>query len=457
MNILMTGATGLIGKEIGKLLVSQGHELTVLTRNTNEAQSSLPFPARLVEWKHYNNPLSPEVFNEIDSVIHLAGESIASGRWSNKRKKEILESRQLGTRNLVNAIMASSGRVKQFISASAIGIYGDTQNEVDENSSQANDFLAKVCVAWEDEAKKLKQKSVKVINPRIGIVLSRHGGAMEKMLPLFSLGIGGVIGSGKQWMSWIHIEDLAQMFVHFVNNPNLEGAYNAVAPEPATNKVFSKTLAKALGKNLFIPVPSIALKIGLGEMSKLVTGGQKVSSKKIQGTNFQFKFASLVSALNEICSPLTKGQKEALYEIWLPNKVSEIFPFFSDEKNLEVLTPKHLKFQVLKKSTPDMQKGTLIDYRLNLYGIPLKWRTLIESWQVNKQFTDEQLKGPYKKWHHTHEFIEFAGGTLMRDRVHYKMPFGLLGEAITGPLVKSDVNKIFSYRRRVIAKIFTSK
>ena len=454
MKILITGATGLIGKEIGKKLFSEGHEIIVLTRNIDDGKVSLPFPAKLLPWKHFSDPLPSVYFDNIDSVIHLAGESIASGRWTSERKKIIHDSRIIGTRNIVNAIKSSNRSVKQFISTSAIGIYGNEKEWVDEKSPLGKDFLAQVCKQWEHEAQELQGIGVNVINPRIGIVLSSRGGAMDKMLPIFSLGLGGVIGSGKQWMSWIHQEDLTNMFIHFINNPELKGAFNAVSPNPVSNKDFSKKLATALGRNLFFPVPSIFLKLALGEMSDLVIKGQRVSCQKITSHGFKFKYTELDLTLENICSIMRSGHQEVFSEIWLPKKTTEVFPFFTDEKNLEKLTPKYLNFNVLKKSTETINEGTLIDYQLKLHGFAIKWRTLIESWEPGKKFVDSQIRGPYKIWHHTHEFEELAGGTLMRDRVLYKLPMGWIGQLISGPFVKSDVARIFAYRKKIIAQIF---
>jgi len=456
MKILMTGATGLVGKELGKALVREGHELVVLTRDPLKARALLSFPATLVEWKDHTQLIPPRHLEGVDTVIHLAGENIADGRWSKKRKGLILDSRVQGTRNIVRAIKAEGKSVKRFISTSAIGIYGETSDWVNEDAPVGRGFLADVCLGWENEAKALSEAGVSVAIARIGIVLSRQGGALEKMLLPFSLGLGGVIGSGKQWMSWIHREDLTRLFVHLVNHPELTGPFNAVAPAPATNKDFSRALAKALGRSLFFPVPAIALKLGLGEMATLITGGQRVACKNIREAGFRFKYSELSEALTELCAPLLNGQKELLAEIWLPKSREEVFPFFSDEKNLETLTPEHLSFKVLQKSTPQISEGTLIDYRLKVHGVPLRWRTLIENWEPGKKFVDRQLKGPYALWHHTHEFSDFAGGTLMRDRVLYRLPLGRLGDAVAGWFVKKDVTGIFSYRQQTIRRIFNS-
>lgn len=457
MKILMTGATGLVGKELGKALVEEGHELTVLSRNPKSAKRSLPFPATVFKWEHYSKEIPSESFDGVNAVIHLAGESIAGGRWTSKRKKKIYESRILGTRTLVQAIQKNKNHsIKQFISTSAIGIYGDGSELVTEDSPKAHDFLATVCKEWEKESQALSESGIHVVNPRFGIVLSTQGGALEKMLFPFSMGLGGAVGNGKQWMSWIHIKDLVNMLIHFVKNPNLSGAFNAVAPNPVDNKEFSQILAKSLGSSLFLPVPALALKLALGSMSALVIEGQKVSADKIKSTGFQFEFNNLESALNDLCKNLKNGQHEFLSETWFTQNKEEIFPFFVEAKNLEKLTPDFLKFKVLSKSSQTIQEGTIIDYKLSLYGVPMKWKTLIKDWSPSKQFVDTQLKGPYKLWHHTHDFIDFAGGTLMRDRVLYRIPFGWIGNLGGTLFVQFNVKKIFAYRQKVMSKIFKS-
>lgn len=454
MKILITGATGLVGKDIGKKLASKGYEVTVLSRDPERAARQLPFPATILQWKDYSEPVPPEYFNGINTVIHLAGESIAEGRWTKKRKQKILDSRVLGTRHLVEGILKSNGSVKRFISASAIGIYGNGQDWVDENARPANDFLATVCRAWEAEAQKLTPFGISVANPRIGIVLSRKGGALTKMLLPFSLGAGGVVGDGSQCMSWIHQDDLTNLFSFLVENPQVTGPVNAVAPMPVSNKTFSHLLASSLGTRLFFPVPRFLLRLALGEMSVLVTKGQRVSASKILSQGFHFIYETPEAALEDLCAPLKNGQQELLEEIWLPKKIPEVFPFFTDEKNLERLTPENLNFHVLKKSTQEIREGTLIDYRLKLRGIPMRWKTKIEDWQPNRRFVDIQLSGPYKYWHHTHEFEDFAGGTLMRDRVRYLLPLGRLGQVVAGLHVNADVKRIFTFRTLVISRLF---
>lgn len=457
MKVLLTGATGLIGKEIGKKLVEEGCQLVVITRDRTRTIAELPYPATIFEWKETDGNFPIESLKDVEGVINLAGESIANARWTTKQKKTIYESRIITTKKIVDAINKmpkSEMKVHTFISASAIGIYGESYiADIKEESILGNDYLASVCKDWEAATKDLNP-SIRVVHPRIGIVLSRHGGALEKMLPLFTHYLGGKLGHGNQWMSWIHITDMVRLLSFALTHSLMSGPINSVAPSPEKNKDFTKKLAVALDKWAILPAPALALKLALGEMSAIVLGGQHVSSKKAESYGFVFKYPTLESALEEICEPLKDGTNEIFTEQWVPKTPEQLFPFFSDEKNLEKLTPAFLNFKVLNKSTPSIGKDTLINYRLSLHGIPLKWQTHIEQWTPGKSFVDNQIKGPYAKWHHLHEFIPYAGGTLMRDRVHYRVPLGILGSLVSGYKVKGDVNKIFSHRRKVISNLF---
>lgn len=457
MKILMTGATGLIGKELGQALAKSGHEITVLSRNIEKAKAELPFPAHVFKWNGDQGEIPLEALKEIEAVINLAGESIGAGRWTAESKKLIYDSRIEGTRNLVKAIikMHEEGnlKIKDFISASAIGIYGDRSNTLlHEDTFHGNDYLAKVCEDWEKEAQILTEMNIRVVNPRIGIVLSQYGGALDKLLPLFTNGIGSAVGTGNQWMSWIHHQDLVRLFQHVLENKSITGPVNAVAPDPVTNLVFSKILARTLKKRLFPKVPSFILKLALGEMSTLVLSSQRVSCAKVLQSGFTFNYPRVEEAFQEITTYIREGHQEYFAEQWVARSPDEIFPFFTNEGNLEKLTPEFLSFKVMGKSTPYINSGTIIDYRLSLYGLPFYWKTEIKNWEPGRKFVDVQLKGPYKSWHHTHEFIPFLNGTLLRDRVLYRLPLGTLGNLVAGLKVTSDVKKIFSFRRWFISR-----
>lgn len=459
MKILITGATGLIGKELGQVLVTKGHTINVLSRNISKARAELPFPAQIYKWNPEEGEIPGEALQGVEAIINLAGESIGAGRWNNKRKKLIYESRIEGTRKLVKAItqLHKSGncKVKDFISASAIGIYGNRKDHLlSESAELGNDYLARVCKDWEKESEALSSLNIRVVNPRIGIVLSQYGGALDKLLPLFTNGIGSAVGSGLQWMSWIHHTDLVHLLIHLLEKQNISGPVNAVAPHPVTNTEFSKILASTLNKWLLPRVPSLILKVALGEMAALVLDSQRVVPEKALQSGYTYKYPQLKDALKEITTHLQAGHQEYFAEQWVPHTPDEVFPFFCDENNLEKLTPEFLKFKVLQKSTPQIVTGTIIDYRLSLYGLPFYWKTEIKDWEPGIKFVDTQLKGPYKTWHHTHEFLPFAGGTLLRDRVLYRLPMGLLGNLVAGMKVKLDVMKIFSFRRQFISKIY---
>ena len=458
MKVLITGATGLIGKEIGKHLVEMGHQLTVLARSPEKARSELPFPATILKWEGSAAEVPAAAVAEHEVVINLVGESIAGGRWTEERKKKIYDSRILSTRSLVNAIEAlpqNKNKLKAFVHGSATGIYGNRGDEVLSESSApdaGDDFLAHVTRDWEAEADRVSQVApqVRLTKVRTGIVLARQGGTLPMLLPIFNSALGGKLASGQQWMSWIHIDDITALFVECALNDKMRGAINGTAPEPARNARFTVEFARALGRPVSLPAPKFALKLILGEMSNVVLASARCTPEAALHAGFQFKYPDLVGALRELCEPLKKGQHEFFAEQWVPRKPSEIFPYFSSETNLEELTPPFMGFKVLRKSPGPMKAGTLIDYRLAVHGIPMKWKTRIEEWIPEERFVDNQLRGPYKRWHHTHTFRELAGGTLMTDCVHYRLPLGWLGDVTAHWKVLEDVKSIFAYRRQKV-------
>jgi len=302
MKILVTGGTGFVGHSLVRKLIEANHKVVLLTRNPESTKSKTSEPAEVYGWEPETTTPPKEAYNGIDAIVHLAGESIAAGRWTAKQKKKILDSRVLSTRNLLKGVVESGAKPKVIVSASAIGIYGDRGNQsLSETSAQGIGFLADVCRAWEKESQYPGLESIRKVNLRIGIVLEKGGGALQKLLPIFKLGGGGPVGNGKQWMSWIHREDLVEMILYSLTHENVSGAVNAVAPSPSTNAEFSKALGKALHRPAFMPAPAIALKIAMGEMSELVLASQKVEAKKITDAGFVFKFPQIQEALNDIC------------------------------------------------------------------------------------------------------------------------------------------------------------
>ncbi len=291
-NILITGGSGLIGKRITFLLEQKGFSVAWFSRSKQSQQTFL--------WDVAKMELDQNGIEWADCIIHLAGAGVADQRWSDQRKKEILESRTKSTQLLHDAISKAVSKPDAFISASAVGYYGFNTGTslIDESAESGNDFLAQVVLAWEKEVKKMEELHLRTVLLRIGIVLDAAGGALGEML---KPPVAAPLGSGDQWMSWIHIEDLAKLFVFAVEKTTLQGIFNAVGPNPATNYQLTKVAANAKGKPFVgIGVPGFALKLVLGEMAAMVLGGNRVSSQKIQKAGFQFEFPNLEEAVKDL-------------------------------------------------------------------------------------------------------------------------------------------------------------
>lgn len=289
--ILITGGTGLIGSRLSKLLNDNNHDVSILTRNPKSKNEYL--------WNISDGVIDEKAFHKLDYIIHLAGAGIADKRWTQKRKQEIIDSRVKSTALLFEKITSLNVPLKGFISASGIGFYGAITSEklCTETDPPASDFISKVCQLWETAAFKFASKEIPTTIFRTGIVLSKEGGALSKMkTPIIS-----PIGSGKQYLPWIHIDDLCKMYLDTIENDNMSGVYNAVAPEHHTSKSFSKILALQLGRPFIgVGVPSILLKLIFGELSVILLKGSKISSKKIEQSGFRFKFPKLKEALQNL-------------------------------------------------------------------------------------------------------------------------------------------------------------
>ena len=300
MKILVTGATGFVGQVVVRQLLAQNHEVVVLTRNITKAVLILGSKCQFFQWSDTNELPPLEAFNGVDGIINLMGENIGAKKWSPEQKKVIYNSRVDATARIVERINTLNPKPQVLVSASAIGIYGVRGNEeIVESSELGQDFLSNVCKDWEGEAFKAQKLGVRTVVLRTGIVLGRGGGALHKMLPVFKGYMGGVMGDGTQYMSWIHVEDLASMYVEAVTNTQLQGVLNATAPYPATNAEFTRSLGKVLKRPTFVKVPTFVLKKVLGEMSTLVLDGQKVIPAKIKTERFRYRYPTLEMALKE--------------------------------------------------------------------------------------------------------------------------------------------------------------
>ncbi|WP_258103071.1 TIGR01777 family oxidoreductase [Marinoscillum sp. MHG1-6] len=293
--ILITGASGLVGKPLSWNLIRFGHHVVHLSRRKRPTS---PFETFL--WNPEEGFIDEKAFEGVNHIIHLAGAGVADKRWTTKRKKEILESRVGSTELLFDYVEKLDLKLRSYISASAIGLYGDTGDEwVDEDTPPGKDFLAQVVKDWEGAADMFSSRT-RVAKVRIGIVLSENGGALTEIAKPVKLFVGAPLGNGKQYLSWIHIKDLVGIFQHILDE-NLEGPFNAVAPQPATNKELTQAIANALNKPLMMPnVPSFVMKSLLGEMASMVLSGSKVSAKKILSQGYEFQYAELQKAVNDL-------------------------------------------------------------------------------------------------------------------------------------------------------------
>ena len=301
MKILISGASGLIGSALKTALSARGDRVLSLTRRNARNNSE-------ITWDPSSNTLDPAHLTNIDGVIHLAGENIASRRWTSAQKARIRDSRVQGTTLLTQTLATISPPPKIFISASAIGYYGNRDDEIlTEDSQPGSGFLPDVSIAWENAAKPAAAAGIRTVHPRIGIVLSPEGGALNKMLLPFKLGLGGIIGSGNQYMSWITLDDLASLFLFAIDNESISGAINAVSPTPVTNREFTKTLGRVLSRPTIFPLPAFAAKLALGEMADaLLLASTRVISSSLENTSFSFAHPHLEPALRH----LLKGGKD---------------------------------------------------------------------------------------------------------------------------------------------------
>jgi uncharacterized protein (TIGR01777 family) len=301
MKILMTGGTGFVGKQLTSRLIQDGHAVTILTRSLRESDQ-LPQGVSYLQGDPTQKGPWQEAVKNHDAVINLAGASIFA-KWTEEHKRAIRESRVSTTRNIVEGIPSPLPRPFTLLSTSAVGYYGFCgDEELVEDSPPGNDFLARIAKEWEEEALKASDKGARVVITRFGIVLGEKGGALSQMIPLFKKYIGGPIGSGKQWFSWVHIKDLAEAFTFLIKHPEISGPVNVCSPNPVRNKDLAKALGKALHRPSLMPAPGFMVKLVLGEFGSVILEGQRVIPRRLLENGFTFQFPDIEKALQGIMS-----------------------------------------------------------------------------------------------------------------------------------------------------------
>ena len=295
-NVLISGGSGFIGRHLTTLLIAKGYSVSILSRSEKQNKGDIFY----YKWDVSNQTIEEEAVLKADYIIHLAGENIAEKRWTAKRKAVIIDSREKSTQLLYSVLKKNNKTLDAFISASAVGIYGAVNGEeiCTEDMKPANDFLGYTCQKWEDSLDFIENLNIRTVKIRTGLVLGKNDGFLKKLIPLFKYRLGSALGSGKQYMPWIHVDDLCSIYYQAIVNQDMAGPYNAAINDNTTNSIFSKTLACVFGYSIWLPnVPAFVLKLTMGEMAKIVLTGRRVSSNKIEQTGFKFQFKNLEGAL----------------------------------------------------------------------------------------------------------------------------------------------------------------
>lgn len=295
-NVLITGGTGFVGRYLTSLLVQNDFSVSILSRNFKQNSHDISY----FRWDVEKFSIDEEAVLKADYIIHLAGEGIADQKWTAKRKESIVQSREKSIQLIYDVLKRNNKKLEAFVSASGIGIYGAISGEeiCTENTPPENDFLGVTCQKWEAAADIIESLGVRTVKIRTGLVIGKGEGFMKKLTPIFKHKLGAALGSGKQYMPWIHVDDLCAIYLEAIKNTKINGAYNAAVLDDTTNAIFSKTLAKIYGYSIFLPnIPTFMIKLVLGEMAKIILEGRRVSSEKIQKAGFQFQFKNLAQAL----------------------------------------------------------------------------------------------------------------------------------------------------------------
>ncbi len=467
-HILLTGATGFLGRALLLRLARDGHRVSALVRDRDRARHVVGDDVALVDAGD-TTALAAAVARA-DAVVNLAGEPIMARRWSSRRKDALIASRVGVTRALAEAAARRGTPLPVLLSASAVGFYGDRGNDLlDETCGAGAGFAAELCAAWERAAATVGAARSVVL--RFGIVLGPEGGALGELASLARLRLAGRQGDGAQWVSWIHLADVVEMIVAALGDARWSGVVNAVAPEPARNRDFVAAVAAAVGAGGQVRAPASLLRVALGERAHMLLDSQRCAPRAAETFGFRFRFPTLEAAVDDLAPAASAIAIERVDPAAIPDAAylarrrpryvleahtrlaaprPEVFRFFADAANLELLTPPALGFRIVTPRPIAMGEGTTIDYALALNGVPLRWRSLIERWEPGAAFVDAQLRGPYRAWWHEHAFVPDGDDTIMVDRVFYAPPLGPLGALAHDLIVRPNLERIFGFRRHAI-------
>ncbi|MFL2756367.1 MAG: TIGR01777 family oxidoreductase [Dehalococcoidia bacterium] len=464
MNILVFGGTGFIGRPVIARLQGRGHNVRCLSRDTARAKDLLGEGVDLLDFDLSDLELIKEI-ELADVIINLAGEQLAGVRWSESKKKKFHESREGINKLIVNAISNCKTPPSLFISASAVGVYGDRGNELlTEDSLPNSDYLSQLCLDWEDAAIEAEKHGVRVCTLRLGVVLGREGGVLKQVMPTFELGVGTYLGDRDQKVPWVHIFDVVRV-VEFCIDTDIEGPVNVVAPKASTSINFAKILKNITKAKILIHIPYIALRIVFASGAKVLTNSQNAVPEKLLNNNFEFKYSLLEEAIKDEVAPgsiqisktsrfievlKSKGQYQLKTSVTLNSSAEETFSFFGSPLNLGLSTPDWLGFRIIDIPDEIMEESKIV-YKIKLGLVYMKWCTVIAKWHPSDIFVDFQAKGPYSLWWHEHSIKPLSQeSSVMEDCVTYKVPFGIFGRIAHYLFIKKILNRIFNYRRFIM-------
>lgn len=452
-NILIAGGSGFVGENLCLQLARDGYSIHILSRSSH---ISLPFPHILHTWENSSKlPASLDEFS-FKAVVNLCGQGVASSRWTENFKKRLRESRISPTKSLAKFV--KDRFIETFIQSSATGYYESSFDKVHtEESKNGKSFLSRLAYDWESAAKADLSSKTRLCILRIGVVIGHGGDFIEALQDIYANGLGAPLASGKQFLSWIHINDLVSVIMKCLEDESYEGAFNAVSPNPVDFNNLHQEFKRFFPCQFVFRAPEFALKLFLGEKSSTVLDSFNVNPSKLEKASFKFKFSKLSHAIDEVFS--LREENAPLQSIrfiernWIKVPLEKAWEFFSNAKNLEAITPDNLNF-VIKRAPKDLKVNSIIDYSLSLYGVPFKWQSKIVEWNDGVSFVDKQLKGPYKYWYHRHLFESIGEGTLVTDEVSYKLYGGAFSHLSAGFFIKSELKKIFKYRSESIRNTF---
>jgi uncharacterized protein len=480
MKVFLTGATGFLGRALTLALRREGHTVVAWVRSVERARVLLGDQAELVAMGSDDASLDAGLraaLTGCDAVVNLAGEPVLA-RWTAARRAALRTSRVDLTARLVRALERLERRPRVLVSGSAVGFFGARGDEpLTEASAVGSGFLAQLCADWEASARRAESLGVRVVLLRTGIVLGLDGGALTSMLPPFRLGGGGRIGSGRQRMPWIHVEDWVRCVCLALADARVQGPLNATAPEPPTNREFTRALARTLRKPAFLPVPPPALRLLFGGAASVLLESQRALPARLGELGFVHAFPTLEAALADLlvtgrpaigsargedpggsaylAARAPRYRLAATTELAVP--LAEAFRFFSAPENLGLLTPRAVGLEIHASSGPP-SAGSTLDHRIRIGPFRLGWRTRFEAWQAPERFVDVQEKGPYRGWWHEHRFeARGASATRMQDRVLYSLPLGPLGALAHRLFVADQLGDIFAQRALAIRLRFGAR